>query len=122
MPRDLSALCLAFAALQAGAQETPIAQSRTIVGELIRVDLSRQSVTVKTSDKEPRELELVVDAETRFVSQGRALRLAELRPGERAVAVFSEDAVAGRRRALVVKLGMSSFAVPDPDARRARQP
>lgn len=120
MPRAL--LFLGLLALAAGAQENGVAKSRTVVGELIRVDLSRQSVTVKTGDKEPRELELMVDAETRFVSQGRALRLAELRPGERAVAVFSEDVVTGRRRALVVKLGTSAFAVPDPDAKRPRQP
>lgn len=122
MPRAW--LPFALVALAVGAQESAVvaAKTRTVVGELIRVDLSRQSVTVKTGDKEPRELELTVGAETRFVSQGRALRLSDLRPGERTVAVFSEDVVTGRRRALVVKLGTSSFAVPDPDAKRPRQP
>jgi hypothetical protein len=121
MPRAW--LPFALVALFVGAQETaPVANTRTVVGELIRVDLSHSSVTVKAGDKEPRELELAVDAGTRLVAQGRALRLAELRPGERTVAVFSEDVVTGRRRALVVKLGTSSFAVPDPDAKRPRKP
>jgi hypothetical protein len=121
MPRAW--LPFAVVGLVAGAQESvPIAKTRTVVGELIRVDLSRESVTVKTGDKEQRELELAVDAGTRLVSQGRALKITELKPGERTVAVFSEDVVTGRRRALVVKLGASSFAVPDPDAKRPRQP
>lgn len=87
------------------AQDPPLLRSRTVVGELVRIDLSRQTVTLKVAEKPPREYELQVDAETRYVSEGRALRLADLRPGERVVAVVREDE-RGRRRATLLKLGL----------------
>lgn len=93
------------------AQEPPQATSRTLVGELVRVDLSRPAVTLRVAEKPPREYVLDVDAETRYVSQGRALRLIDLRLGERAVAVLREDGRGGRRVTLL-KLGASAYAAP----------
>ena len=114
MARRSLTLVVALLSLWPGrlpAQDAPTARSRSIVGELIRVDLEHSRVTLKTADKEPREYELEVDAATRFVWQGRALKLEDLRVGERAVAVVSEDE-RGRRRASLVKLGASAYAVP----------
>lgn len=104
-------LGLVLAVFPVCAQEPPQATSRTLVGELVRIDLSRPSVTLKVAEKPPREYELPVDAETRYVSQGRALRLVDLRPGERAVAVLREDGRGGRRVTLL-KLGASAYAAP----------
>src|SRR5687767_6408054 len=86
------------------AQE-PQATSRTLVGELVRVDLSRPAITLKVAEKPPREYLLDVDSQTRYVSQGRALRLVDLRPGARAVAVLSDDG-RGRRRVTLLKLSV----------------
>ena len=74
----------------------------TIAGELTRVDLTRRSVSVKTDGREPRELEASTGAETRIVSRGRAVRLEDLRPGDRVLVATGDEA--GRRLARVVKV------------------
>lgn len=104
-------LALGLLVFPAWAQEPPRATSRTLAGELVRIDLSRPAITLKVAEKPPREYVLDVDSETRYVSQGRALRLVDLRPGERAMVVLSEDG-RGRRRVTLLKLGASSDAAP----------
>jgi hypothetical protein len=97
---------LLAAVLAAGplvADEAPRARSFTLVGELVQVDASGSSITLRVSGKPPKDHALAVEPETRLVSEGRALRLAELRPGGRALAVVSEDA-SGRRRLTLLKL------------------
>lgn len=101
-----------FLSAGAGAAQDGAA-ARVLVGELVRLDLSRSCFTLKAGDREPREYEVVVDSATRLTSQGRVLRLEDLRPGDRVVAVVTEEA-GGRRRASLVKLGPSSYAAPAP--------
>jgi hypothetical protein len=95
--------------------QEPVARARTLSGELVRVDLSHGSITLKSAERQPREYEIGVGADTRITSQGRVLRLEDLRPGERVLAVFTEDGRA-RRRASVLKLGPSAYAAPAPHA------
>ena len=64
----LGALLWLLPVLPLLAQDPPEARSRSLVGELVRIDLSRQLVTLKVAEKPPREYELAVDAETRYVS------------------------------------------------------
>jgi hypothetical protein len=97
--------------------------ARVIVGELTRVDLARRSVSVKTESRdagrtdgpEAREVETATGPETRFVSRGRAVRLEDLRPGDRVVLLVGDEG--GRRRARVVKIvGRVALPAPSPAA------
>jgi hypothetical protein len=114
------ALGAAAGAAQAAPPPSP-AVARVIVGELTRVDLGRRSVSVKTENRdagrtegrEARELETATGPDTRFVSKGRALRLEDLRPGDRVVLLVSDEG--GRRRARVVKVvGRVALPAPSP--------
>jgi hypothetical protein len=96
-------LALAVAAGPLSAQEPARATSRTLVGELVQVDVAGASVTLRVKGKEPKDYALDVEAETRLVSEGRALRLADVRPGGRALAVVSEEP-SGRRRLTLLRL------------------
>lgn len=92
----------------------PKARSHTLAGELVRVDLSRRSVTLLTKGREPREVELAVEeGKTRITWAGRLKLLEDLRPGESVLATCSDDR-AGRHRALVLKVGPSRYAAPTP--------
>jgi hypothetical protein len=113
---------LAFSVAAAWSAEpaTP-ALSRVVAGELTRVDLGRRSVSVKPDARDAargesgdaRELEAAVGPETRFVSRGRAVRLEDLRPGDRVVLVVSDEG--GRRLARVVKVvGRTALPAPSP--------
>jgi hypothetical protein len=81
-----------------------------VTGELTRVDLGRRSVSVKPEARDEarsdggdaREVEAAIGPGTRLVSRGRALRLEDLRPGDRVVLVVGEEG--GRRLARVVKV------------------
>lgn len=109
-------------ALALGAQaQQPLARTSTLVGELVRVDLERPAVTLKVVDGRPREYEIELDEATRFVSRGRVLQLADLRVGERAVAVVTEE-TSGRRRATLLKLGAGPYAAPRPEASKSPRP
>jgi hypothetical protein len=104
-------LALSAAAGAAWAAEPPSpAPARVVTGELTRVDLGRRSVSVKpeardaarTDGGDAREVEAAIGPDTRLVSRGRAVRLEDLRPGDRIVLVFGEEG--GRRQARVVKV------------------
>ena len=56
--------------------------SHVVDGELARVELSG-AVYVKEAGPPPREIRVRVEADAVITSRGRALRLADLRPGER---------------------------------------
>ena len=102
--------------------------ARLLTGELTRVDLGRRSLSVKTDSlktdardavrteaRDPRELDAAIGPETRLVSRGRALRLEDLRPGDRVVVLVAEDD--GRRLARVVKVvGRAVLPPPSPSA------
>ena len=104
-------LALFTAAGAAWAAEPPSpAPARVVTGELTRVDLGRRSVAVKPEARDAvrsdgadaREVEAAIGPDTRLVSRGRAVRLEDLRPGDRVVLVFGE--AGGRRQARVVKV------------------
>jgi len=104
-------LALSAAAGAAWAAEPPSpAPARVVTGELTRVDLGRRSVSVRpeardeaqTDGRDAREVEAAIGPGTRLVSRGRALRLEDLRPGDRVVLVVGEEG--GRRLARVVKV------------------
>ena len=104
-------LALSAAAGAAWAAEPPSpAPARVVTGELTRVDLGRRSVSVKpeardearTDGGDAREVDAAIGPDTRLVSRGRALRLEDLRPGDRVVLVVGEER--GRRLARVVKV------------------
>jgi hypothetical protein len=112
----LAATFLFAAALLAAPQAAPApARSHTIVGELARVDYDRGELTVR-APKEGRDHVLPVGADTRYVGGGRALQLADLRPGDPVVVVCSDDARG--HRVTLVKTGASRYAAPVPGARR----
>ena len=83
---------------------SPDAASYVLSGELVRVRLVRSSVTLKVAGTPAREVEVEVGPDTVISSRGRALRLADLRPGERILAACADDA-AGVRHARRIKLG-----------------
>ena len=104
-------LALSVAAGAAGAAEPPSpAPVRVVAGELTRVDVGRRTVSVKpeardtarTDGGESREVDAAIGPDTRLVSRGRALRLEDLRPGDRVVLVVGEED--GRRLARVVRV------------------
>jgi hypothetical protein len=86
------------------------APARVVTGELTRVDLGRRSLSIKpevreaarTDGADAREVDAAIGPDTRVVSRGRALRLEDLRPGDRVVLVVGEEG--GRRLARVVKV------------------
>ncbi|HEY7413072.1 MAG TPA: hypothetical protein VII13_20195 [Vicinamibacteria bacterium] len=71
-----------------------------LVGELARIDLVRRALAVKP-DGEKGEIEIGVTAETRLTSGGRAIRMEDLRGGDR-VAVSCSDAREGEHVARMV--------------------
>jgi hypothetical protein len=116
------ALSAAAAAAAAGpAEPASPAAARVVTGELTRVDLGRRSVSVKPDARDAaradggdaRELEAAIGPETRFISRGRAVRLEDLRPGDRVVLVVGDEG--GRHLARVVKVvGRTALAAPSP--------
>ena len=109
-------LALAAASGAASGAEPPVTPAtRVIAGELTRVDLARRSVWVKTEGRDPREMEAATGPDTRVVSRGRAVRLEDLRPGDRVVLLAGDEG--GRRLARVVKIvGRVALPAPSPSA------
>jgi hypothetical protein len=109
-------LVLAVGAAAVSAAESPAPPAaRVIAGELTRVDLTRRSVSVKTDGRDPRELEVATGPDTRLVSRGRAVRLEDLRPGDRVLLVTGDEG--DRRLARVVKVvGRVALPAPSPSA------
>ena len=79
------------------------AEPHVLSGELVRVSLLRRSIGVKLAGPPPREVEVRVGPGTVMSSRGRALRLADLRTGERIVISCVDDA--GAHDAQRIKLG-----------------
>ena len=109
-----AALALAVGARAASAAEPPAPLLASVMaGELTRVDLARRSVSIKTEGRDGREVDAATGPGTRFISRGRAVRLEDLRPGDRVVLVAGEED--GRRLARVVKVvGRVALPVPSP--------
>ena len=82
----------------------PDAASHVLVGELVRVSLPRSAVGVKLVGPPAREIEVRVGPATVMSSRGRALRLPDLRTGERIMVACTDDA-GGVHRAHRIKLG-----------------
>lgn len=100
------------------------APTRTLVGELVAVDLQRSQVALKVPATDPghfREHEVTLTPQTNITSRGRALRIEDLRAGEPAVAVCTTDAK-GRLQAVTLKLGPSAYAAPTPAPPRGPRP
>jgi hypothetical protein len=97
----LSALAAPVAAQDAAAP--PRARTATLVGEIVLVDERRGVLTLRTSDGDVREHELLIDSATRITLQGRSLPAAALRAGQHVLVVVGETRQ-GRRRASAVKL------------------
>jgi hypothetical protein len=98
--------------------------TRTLVGELVQVNLQRSQVTLKVPAKDPggfREHEIDLTPETRITSRGRALKLEEARTGEPAIAVCVTGA-RGRLQAVTLKLGPSAYSAPTPAPPRSPRP
>ena len=95
------------------------ARSHLVVGEAVRVDLGRRALVVRIAGPPPREMELAVDDATRFTSAGRAIRLDDVRPGDRVV-VSCADGEGGRHFARLVRAGGGRAAVPSPSPSPAR--
>lgn len=96
------------------------ARSHLVVGEAVRVDLGRRSLVVRVAGGEPREMEFAIDDATRFASAGRAIRLDDVRPGDRVV-VSCSDGEGGRHLARLVRSGGSRAAVPTPSPTPTRR-
>lgn len=91
----------------------PRARSHLVAGELVRIDLGRRVLTLKTAEAPPREIEVAVEGTTRIRAGGRAVRLEDLRTGERAL-VSCTDGEPGRHAARWIKIGPSRYAAPSP--------
>lgn len=82
-----------------------------VVGQLSRLDLVEECVWIRM-DGRAAELQLRVEPkQTRLTWGGRIVRFADLKPGERAIAVYAAE-VPEPPRALVLKLGPSRYVVP----------
>ena len=108
-----AALALAVVARASAAEPPGPFLARVMAGELTRVDLARRSVSIKTEGRDGREVDAATGPDTRFISRGRALRLEDLRPGDRVVLALGDEG--GRRLARVVKVvGRVALASPSP--------
>jgi hypothetical protein len=107
-----AALALALVARAAVTAEAPAA-TRVMAGELTRIDLGRRSVSIKTDGRDAPEVDASTGPDTRLVSRGRAVRLEDLRPGDRVVLALGEEG--GRYLARVVKVvGRVALPAPSP--------
>jgi hypothetical protein len=109
-----AALALALVARAAVTAEAPAPlPTRVMAGELTRVDLGRRSVSIKTDGRDAPEVDASTGPDTRLVSRGRAVRLEDLRPGDRVLLALGEEG--GRYLARVVKVvGRVALPAPSP--------
>jgi len=84
---------------------------RVVEGELLRVDLGKRLIVVRPSSGAPREVDVRISAATVLSASGRALRLEELKTGERVVAAC-DGAQTSACTALRVRTGPARSAVP----------
>jgi hypothetical protein len=112
-------LALAATGVAGAADPASAPAARVVSGELTRVDLGRRSVWVKVDaregaraeSREARELDAAIGPDTRLISRGKAVRLEDLRPGDRVVVLVGDEG--GRRLARVVKV-VGRTALPAP--------
>jgi hypothetical protein len=106
-------LACVWTASGARADQDPVVKARThlVVGEVARLDLQRRRLVVKTTEKEPREIDITVEPATRITAMGRARSLEDLRPGS-LVAVTCADGAEGAHVARLVRVR----AAPAPPA------
>jgi hypothetical protein len=102
-------------ALALGAAAARAEADRLIEGELVRVDLRKRLLVVRTSSGQPREVDIKVVAATAVSAAGRTLAIDELKAGERVV-VACEGPGVGSCRARRVRAGPLRHAVP-PEAK-----
>jgi hypothetical protein len=69
---------------------------RLVEGELVRVDLGKKTLVVRPSSGAPLEVDIKVDAATAISASGRALRLDELKTGERGGGLRGREATGCR--------------------------
>jgi hypothetical protein len=113
----LVAALTALIALPApGSAPPPPARAHTIVGTVLRVDTRRHVVTLALEGEDSREQDVVVDAATRLVADGRTIGLTDVRIGARAV-VVCEDDDRGVPHARTLKAGAARHAAPEPAGR-----
>lgn len=119
----LAALLLATVLPQAPAApsaESPAAKARMhlLVAQAVRVDPRRRALVVKTGDQPPVELQIgVEEGKTRVTSGGRAVRLEDLRPGDRVAISCTDDATGAHMARLIVirpRGGASPAPTPTP--------
>jgi hypothetical protein len=118
----LPALLLATLLPQAPAAPpggNPVAKARThlLVAQAVRLDARRRALVVKTGDQPPVELQIgVEEGRTRVTSGGRAVRLEDLRPGDRVAVSCTDDASGAHTARLIVirPRGASPAATPTP--------
>jgi hypothetical protein len=97
--------------------DTPAVKARThlLVAEAVRVDLRRRVLVVKTGDQPPAELQIgVEEGRTRVSSGGRAMKLEDVRPGDRVAVSCSDDASGAHVARLIVIRPRSGTSTPAP--------
>jgi hypothetical protein len=109
---------MAAVVLAVGLAALSAAPAAPVGGETVAVDLGRRAFVVKIAGREPRELDFAVDDATRFTASGRAVRLEDVRPGDRVV-VSSMESEGGRRRARLVRTGGARAALASASFARA---
>lgn len=95
---------LVLAALMA-LQATPAAGPSLMAGEVMKVDLSRRQLVVRTMDPMRETAFLVDESRTRMSSGGRAIGLGSVRPGDWALIAY--EPAGAQRLAVLVKIGAS---------------
>ncbi len=93
------------------ASPSPAAAGRLVPGELTRIDLVHRAVSVRTEGRDGRVVEAALDAATRVIARGRALRFEDLHPGDRVVLACAR--ADGPCAARVIRV-VGRVAVPSP--------
>jgi hypothetical protein len=116
----LEALLLAAVIAQAApapAAEAPGAKpkSHLLVAAAVRADTQRRLLFVKTADQPPVELQIgVEEGKTRVTAGGKAVRLEDVRPGDRVAISCSDDAAGAHTARLIVIRPRDASPAPKP--------
>jgi hypothetical protein len=105
------------------AETTPVkARTHLLVADVVRVDLRRRVVVVQTGEPAA-EMQLGVDeGRTRVSSGGRAMKLEDVRAGDRVSVSCSDDAAGGHVARLIVIRPRSGALTPAPAAHPTPEP
>ena len=110
-PGSVSAWLFCLVATTTGVPDEGPGRTLVVVGQLSRLDLVEECVWIR-KDGGAAELQLRVEPKQALLTWGgRLVRFEDLKPGERAMAVYALE-VPGPPRARVLKLGPSRYAVP----------